>query len=1811
MYSSRSVGTGLLFRCPRLDPEAAPSAREQERKAPESRNPKQYYGEQDYLKEIPDPCLEPVDLLEEYIQIIQNFGPWGADRAALVYLIHLEKLKTKAVYERHYLLLCLVFTVLLEIRSLCEEEFQGYSEYERIEKFSHPKVLRLLDILRIYRPPIASKLPGSNNPTEQTDSTVLAHADDLADQVQKLSTETLQPVELPENSPSFVRRPTTQLGHVSRRRRPDFPARHHRVREDAYQLCGMIFTERRTTAKLLYHLLKDASRCDPQLAYLSPLYTVDRIEGMTVKEIESEDRKQEDVMKRFRSRDCNILVATSVLEDGIDVPACHLVIRYDLPQTYRAYVHSKARARAKKSHYILMVEKERMDEFLVNLSHFHATEQILLSKSGYHNSLGEFINHSEDILNNIEKPYTSGDAAKSYASLHNAISIINRYCAKLPSDCFTRLIPVWKIRTVKQEYVDPSIWDKWSELFRKSDAAGKMRLDVAYVCSLQLPINSPLRQTVSGLPMPSKVIAKRSAALEACRLLHQQKELDDNFYPTGKENLRLEEEEDYNADLEDEIVPDNLPRPGTTKRRQYYYKQVAEPFIDGIPRPNQPCYLYAITMVLTEPIPEEQNTRGRKIYKPETSLQSLGILNSKPLSQICPFPIFTRSGEVEVQIVKIAEEVYVTEEQLKQITDFQRYIFRNVLSLEKDPMLLDVFHADCSYLIVPLKRNSLADNSPLHLDFAFIDLISSVRDAKPQLVADEERTGYVFDPRMFADAVVMKWYRDQEHPQCFYVAEIFYELNPQSKFPDNNYPTFEKYYRHKYGIQIQNLKQPLLDVDHTSARLNFLTPRYVNRKGVMLPTSSEHTKKTQRESLQQKQILVPELCSIHPFSASLWRQAVCLPCILYRLNGLLLAEQLRCKVAMEISLGKSQLDPDPILPPVQKSVSAKNVEEVKQPKDETEDNNVPKSPSKPQKKESKEAKKSTGASVLDIGVWNPDTIDGNNQNGTGETVDEDYDYSDLQAVALLTNENGADFDWSKPVVDISGLEGSLPKFGVGTQDYVGSWEEPKPKEFSQYRPKSPSELISNFSDGSYNSDQSMNDSESDDDSEEEENVCKVKEFGPKFVCRGDTAEAIEEPINPKAKKFKSPEEEELEEGQLDDEEPYEQVEDLLSMKNQWNVDLTNSDLERKCEELLKLHKAVIVDESVVPVDSEIPIVSPFHSRIVGHPDNLAEVSGNVISSHDISGTTTGKSNRRLASESPHMLELTRLLLEQCASEIHDECDPSSDASTQLPHIIHPIQKEERVLAAVEMSVPGLDFPFSFDEQQGLENHPGPSPSVILQAFTMSSANDGINLERLETIGDSFLKYSITTYLYCKYSSIHEGELSHLRSRQVSNLHLYQLGKKKLFGGCMVATKFNPHENWLPPGYVIPDALEEALISSGIPLNYWNVVDLQGMEHMSSEQVKALVQEKSEQIMLRFGGKIPSVEDMVVEGNIYQAQDLPRFVPYNLLTQHSIPDKSIADCVEALIGAYLRACGPRGALLFMSWLGLKVLPVLDGGSYGYWTPPVSPLVDQPLHVHVMLDHMLAGFDSFEEKICYKFNDRSYLLQAFSHASYYLNRLTDCYQRLEFLGDAVLDYLITRYLYENLPRHPPGALTDLRSALVNNTTFAVLAERYEFHRYFKHLSPTLNQIMDKFIKAQEENGHSINEEYYMIEAEDVEVPKVLGDVFESVAGAIYLDSHMSLNAVWRVYYNMMKKEIDEFSINVPKSPIRELLELETDRVKFGKAERLPDGRLRVTVDVIGKGTFKGIGRNYRIAKCTAAKYALRTLEKRKMLTKRGEQ
>ncbi|CAF1249880.1 unnamed protein product [Adineta steineri] len=95
------------------------------------------------------------------------------------------------------------------------------------------------------------------------------------------------------------------------------------------------------------------------------------------------------------------------------------------------------------------------------------------------------------------------------------------------------------------------------------------------------------------------------------------------------------------------------------------------------------------------------------------------------------------------------------------------------------------------------------------------------------------------------------------------------------------------------------------------------------------------------------------------------------------------------------------------------------------------------------------------------------------------------------------------------------------------------------------------------------------------------------------------------------------------------------------------------------------------------------------------------------------------------------------------------------------------------------------------------------------------------------------------------------------------------------------------------------------------------------------------------------------------------------------------------------------------------------------------------------------------------------------------------MTDCYQRLEFLDDAVLDYIITRYFYEvsqfifflifkHLKRHSPDELTDLRSASVNNNIFAYLVVKYDFHKYFRCHSNELFLLIDKFVQTQKDKS-----------------------------------------------------------------------------------------------------------------------------------------
>ncbi|XP_063705227.1 endoribonuclease Dcr-1 [Culicoides brevitarsis] len=1931
-------------------------------------DPSEIYSDEEYLEElkaIPDPKIQPLEFLDKFLFILDELGPWCADRASFTFLIQLEKQKIKAKFERHYLLLCLVSTTFIQVRSYCQLVFEQISERKsQVELYSTPKVLRLLEILRCFNPEAnkkTEKLPeikvgdkeNVESPYKDIHIDHLCHAIDhvgrLIDNISKDLTSLKSKVndlQSPEAAPKVPQAPATSQNSpvrtVTRARRkaglgPRTNQRHNAYQNDPDSLCGIIFCDSKHIAKALFSLFCEMSKHDPELTYLNVQYTIDKTADPVLepKEAETEHRKQEDVLKRFRMHDCNLLIGTSVLEEGIELPKCNLVVRWDPPKTYRSYVQCKGRARAAQAYHIILVAPkiyansdenslpeainpknhklichageadeslyvkidEKIEELTENepkideseskveeitenseekdpeepkslelpteclhknfipaideakksrgLSLMHSATEEMIEKLAEYIEIEKMLlrkcmntEPSQREFENSEKylkcvaAYKPPDAeTEVFVDLSNAIALVNKYCAKLPSDTFTKLTPLWRCCRLTR---------------------GESTL---YQYTIRLPINSPLKYDITGPPMPNRVLARKVCALTACKTLHESGELDNNLQPIGKEGFKAFESDWENFELEQEdeaIVNENTePRPGTTKRRQYYYKRIASAFSDCRPTVGTKTYFYFINMTLTCPIPEEQNTRGRKVYPPEDSPQGFGILTTKRIPKVSAFPIFTRSGEVRVSLQLISTDIILNENQLKIVNMFINYTFTNVLRLQKYLMLFDPEATENCFFIVP--TITAKNDKSIHVDWEFLEMIAENINMTPQFVSDEIRKAQSFDANMFKDAVVMPWYRNQDQPQYFYVAEICYHLSPNSSFPGDNYSTFKEYYFKKYGIEIQNQKQPLLDVDHTSARLNFLTPRYVNRKGVALPTSSEETKRAKRENLEQKQILVPELCTIHPFPASLWRAAVCLPCILYRFNALLLADEIRKQVSRDIGLGCQDIEEEDFEWPMldfgwcladvlKKSREAKlqaqklvNGEE----KEEIVENSEIKTPEKEEKLENDEEKKENGEdeepsanelleeatkkanNELEIGTWSNEMA--KNIKNDLEDFDDELDGWGLPSnVSMCTRKN------------------TQIRYGSPT-----SWEPMGSK--MNHNPQNPMGDL-------YYSDSEMS-FRSDDDSDFDNSDDEAENGGLKIEFKSDNvAEAIESEKDILKRQRQLDIIKTINKGQELPQAQFEGFNCMEAFDNDESMQMVERKIKwhetefERCKEeskteilsskmLVKSHEKLIIKRKSGKSDA----ITPENEENVNLMDLVPYMEEREVA--EILGCSLEQVQKLTIDQLFALNEayLARVTLEKAeivgVGDIFDRfndralydgqkmlvirypdvrCRPISEDLTKVD-----FHKTDEIYRELEKT-----GNFSFDYQPDLETHPGPSPSIILQALTMSNANDGINLERLETIGDSFLKYAITTYLYLTYENVHEGKLSHLRSKQVSNLNLYRLGRRKILGESMIATKFEPHDNWLPPCYYVPKELEQALIAAKIPACHWNLADLPNIKQLPSEEICRLVKERAEEMGLlddddESDESLPPDEEENVD-----PEDFPCFIPYNLVTQHSIPDKSIADCVEALIGAYLIECGPKGALLFMAWLGIRVLPMRKSlenvkktrkfeEMYDDWKIPRSPLLHFSPHVDESLDCLLDGYEKFEEAIGYKFRDRSYLLQAMTHASFSPNRLTDCYQRLEFLGDAVLDYLITRHLYEDPRQHSPGALTDLRSALVNNSIFASLAVRHGFHKYFRHLSPGLNDVIDRFVRIQNENGHCISEEFYLLsedecdEAEDVEVPKALGDVFESVAGAIFLDSFMSLDSVWKVYSSMMNPEIEQFSNSVPKSPIRELLELEPETAKFGKPEKLADGRrVRVTVEVFGKGTYRGIGRNYRIAKCTAAKCALRQLKKQGLINRK---
>ena len=113
----------------------------------------------------------------------------------------------------------------------------------------------------------------------------------------------------------------------------------------------LVFVKRRTTAKALYHALKAYANCDNDFP-IKPDFMVgvnndlpESIEAIVSSNFNSI------TLEKFMNKETNLIVSSSVLEEGIDLQMCNLVVVYDKPYTYRSYVQARGRARVNNSDY--------------------------------------------------------------------------------------------------------------------------------------------------------------------------------------------------------------------------------------------------------------------------------------------------------------------------------------------------------------------------------------------------------------------------------------------------------------------------------------------------------------------------------------------------------------------------------------------------------------------------------------------------------------------------------------------------------------------------------------------------------------------------------------------------------------------------------------------------------------------------------------------------------------------------------------------------------------------------------------------------------------------------------------------------------------------------------------------------------------------------------------------------------------------------------------------------------------------------------------------------------------------------------------------------------------------------------------------------------------------------------------------------------------------------------------------------------------------------------------------------------------------
>lgn len=140
---------------------------------------------------------------------------------------------------------------------------------------------------------------------------------------------------------------------------------------------ALVFVQRRISAKIVCNIIRRFANGQPNMDL-----KVDFMVGNNSRMPESiesylHNRNNNKVLESFRRNEIDMIVSTNVLEEGIDLQDCNLVIAFDRPQHYRAYVQMKGRARMSSSLYVIMNPSSETTKIRIKITEWKAINSIL------------------------------------------------------------------------------------------------------------------------------------------------------------------------------------------------------------------------------------------------------------------------------------------------------------------------------------------------------------------------------------------------------------------------------------------------------------------------------------------------------------------------------------------------------------------------------------------------------------------------------------------------------------------------------------------------------------------------------------------------------------------------------------------------------------------------------------------------------------------------------------------------------------------------------------------------------------------------------------------------------------------------------------------------------------------------------------------------------------------------------------------------------------------------------------------------------------------------------------------------------------------------------------------------------------------------------------------------------------------------------------------------------------------------------------------------------------------------------------------